>query len=154
MNRPRRKYTGVPTETDLQIQVAGFLRACLLPPFFFFHVPNGGSRSFTEGARFKKMGVLAGIPDAWIVGDRRAFTIELKREKGGRVSDDQRAVHELLRLAGIPVAVCKTLEEVKAALDGWGIPLRAVKLDRVADAMRSAITDAFAFDVVTEQAAR
>ena len=46
-----------------------------------FHVPNGGKRGIREGARFKKMGVSAGVPDLHLPVPRRGFTglyIELK----------------------------------------------------------------------------
>jgi hypothetical protein len=131
--------------------VAGYLTGCLVKPFIFFHVPNGGRKSFNQGTRLKKMGVKAGIPDIVILGDSRAFLIELKREVGGRLSDAQKLLHPEIIAAGCPVATCRSLEEVKAALETWGVPLRAHKLDFVAQAMRNAFAG---IDVVTEQPPR
>ena len=66
-----------------------------------YHVPNGGKRSKSEAARFRAMGVKAGVPDIFLpVGiqkldsvDRGQYTIirtkynglyiELKRQRGG-----------------------------------------------------------------------
>jgi hypothetical protein len=99
------------------------------------------------------MGVKAGVPDIEIVHRGRAYFIELKREKGGRTSDAQKFVHAELAAAGCEApAICKTLEEVKAALDGWGIPLRRVSLgtERIIGPLKRALADPFAFDVVTE----
>lgn len=140
-------------ETRFQIQVAGFLAATLMPPAFFFHCPNGGYRTFNEAANFKKMGVKAGVPDLAIVLDGRAYWIELKREKGGALNANQKIVQPLLIEAGCPApANCRTLEEVKAALERWRIPLRRVSLgtERIIGPLQRALADPHAFDVVTE----
>lgn len=140
-------------EAAFQIQVAGFLSVALMPGSFFFHVPNGGRRSFTEGARFKAMGVKAGVPDLEIIHQGRAYWIELKREKGGRTSDAQVAIHAELVAAGCEApAICKTLEEVKITLEIWKIPLRRVSLQtgRIIPSLRAALNDPHAFDVVTK----
>lgn len=58
-----------------------------------FHIPNGGSRGKVEAARFKAEGVKAGVPDLFLPVARglwHGLFIELKRQKGGRVSEAQR----------------------------------------------------------------
>lgn len=58
-----------------------------------YHVPNGGSRDPIEAARLKAQGVKAGVPDLVLPGARGKYHglyIELKRQKGGRLSDDQK----------------------------------------------------------------
>lgn len=58
-----------------------------------FHVPNGGSRGKVEAAHFKAEGVKAGVPDLFLPvarGGWHGLFIEMKRQKGGRVSDAQR----------------------------------------------------------------
>ena len=48
-----------------------------------FHVPNGGSRkSASEGARFKRMGVVAGVSDFVFLFNKTAYLIELKSGRG------------------------------------------------------------------------
>lgn len=73
-----------------------------------FHIPNGGRRSKSEGARFKKMGVLAGIPDLFIaeaLNDKHGLFIELKTDKGRSTSKQLDAQAEL-RLRGYEVHEC------------------------------------------------
>lgn len=58
-----------------------------------FHIPNGGSRGKAEAGRFKAEGVKAGVPDLFLPVARgiwHGLFIEMKRQKGGRVSDAQR----------------------------------------------------------------
>jgi len=61
------------------------------------HVPNGGSRDRREASNLKRQGVRAGIPDVLVFShaplrpDARGVAIELKRERGGRTSAEQRA---------------------------------------------------------------
>lgn len=58
-----------------------------------FHIPNGGSRRPVEAARFKAEGVKAGVPDLFLPvpsGIWHGLFIELKRQKGGRISDKQK----------------------------------------------------------------
>ena len=59
-----------------------------------FHIPNGGSRGKAEAARFKAEGVKAGVPDLFLPvarGPYHGLFIEMKRQKGGKVSDAQKA---------------------------------------------------------------
>lgn len=50
-----------------------------------FHIPNGGKRRKSEAARFKAMGVKAGVPDLFLSVPRGGFHglfIELKAPNG------------------------------------------------------------------------
>jgi hypothetical protein len=65
---------------------------------FFCAIPNGGFRNRFEAGRMKAEGVTAGAPDILIFDappcDPTYFVgvaLEMKREKGGVVSDAQRA---------------------------------------------------------------
>lgn len=111
-------------EETLQLQVARFLNLALAGNSMWMHVPNGGLRSATEAKRFKAMGVMAGFPDIAVINDGRLICIELKADKG-RLSANQDGCHARLRLARVPVIVCKSIEEVEAALRAAGVPLHA-----------------------------
>ena len=79
-----------------------------------FHIPNGGLRSVTEAVRFKRTGVKAGVPDLFLPVPRGGFHglfIELKRRKGGRVSDEQKAWIEALEKQMYRAVVCNGSEE-------------------------------------------
>ena len=58
-----------------------------------FHIPNGGLRSKTEAKRMKSAGVKPGVPDLFLPVARAGYHglfIELKRKKGGRLSEEQK----------------------------------------------------------------
>lgn len=74
-----------------------------------YHIPNGGSRNKVEAARLKGQGVKAGIPDIFLPvarGGYHGLYIEMKRQKGGVVSVDQKRMINALRLQGYCVQVC------------------------------------------------
>lgn len=79
-----------------------------------YHCPNGGSRNPVEAARLKAQGVKAGVPDLFLPVPRVGYHglyIEMKRQKGGRVSDDQKDWIAFLTAQGYRTAVCKGAEE-------------------------------------------
>lgn len=76
-----------------------------------FAIPNGGSRSKTQGARLKLEGVSPGVPDLY-VPEWRTW-IEMKRTKGGRVDDAQEDWHDYLRCCGDRVIVAHGCEDAK-----------------------------------------
>lgn len=73
-----------------------------------FHVPNGGKRNAAEAARFKAMGVKAGVPDLCLPVPRNGFAglyIEMKYGKN-RTTKEQEKWITALRQQGYKVAVC------------------------------------------------
>lgn len=80
---------------------------------YLFAVPNGGKRNVREAARFKRMGVRAGIPDYFLhvvklthesITPCGGLWIELKAE-GGRLSTEQHAQLSHLRICGYATCV-------------------------------------------------
>lgn len=122
------KRIGGPTED--QEQIALFRWAELSKGKYpelelLFHVANGGYRTPVEAAKFKAMGVKPGVPDLFLPvarGGYHGLFIELKREKGGRVSDAQKGWIEALRRCGYQARVCHgwdaAHEEILAYLRG------------------------------------
>lgn len=51
-----------------------YLRATLPKPWIVWHTPNGGGRSKAEAGILKAMGVLAGMPDLFVLGPSGLFT--------------------------------------------------------------------------------
>jgi len=79
-----------------------------------FHIPNGGSRGKTEAARFKAEGVKAGVPDLFLPaarGNWHGLFIEMKRLKGGRASEAQKAWIAALEKQGYLARICCGWEE-------------------------------------------
>jgi hypothetical protein len=71
------------------------------------------------------MGVTPGWPDWIFVGlNHRVFFLELKRERKGRLSDNQSDIAEHLQACGIPYLCTNSIKEAVAFLEEHGI-LRA-----------------------------
>lgn len=80
------------------------LSECLL-----FAIPNGGFRHISVAMKLKQEGVRAGVPDLFLAlprGNYHGLFIEMKKAKGGRVSDSQNAVMTSLVRQGYACAVC------------------------------------------------
>jgi len=73
---------------------------------FVFHPANGGNRSAREGMAFKRIGVMAGIPDLVFVTPRGMIFMEVKTIKG-RLSEVQKKVHAELKSMGYKVLVAQ-----------------------------------------------
>ena len=79
-----------------------------------FAVPNGGSRNRIEAHNLKLEGVKAGVPDICLpvpCGDYHGLYIELKRTKGGVISDAQKEWIEMLNERGYLAVVAKGANE-------------------------------------------
>ena len=74
-------------------------------------IPNGGQRSIATAARLKAEGVMAGVPDLFIPAWR--VWIEMKREKGGAVSADQKEWIAYLTECGYRCFVARGAEDAK-----------------------------------------
>ena len=80
------------------------------------HIPNGGSRNAIEARNLRSQGVKAGVPDICLPCARNGFHglyIELKRQKGGRVSAEQKEMLEGLREQGYKAEVCAGWEAAR-----------------------------------------
>lgn len=103
----------IPTEAQEQIKFATWLSKRGVK---FSASANGGSRNYIEAAKFKRMGVSAGFPDIEIplpVKPYHGLYIEIKRLKGGRVSDLQKEWLDYLNKHGYCAMVAYGCEEAK-----------------------------------------
>lgn len=79
-----------------------------------YHCPNGADRHPAVAAKLKKQGVKPGVPDLFLPvarGTAHGLYIEMKRQKGGRVSEDQKAWMEALTQQGYVCVVARGAEE-------------------------------------------
>lgn len=85
-----------------------------------WHTPNGGSRSASEGGRFKAMGVLPGVADWAFVFPPfgRCGFVELKATKG-RQSESQKAFQRAVEKAGCHYAIVRDVLEFQRTVDRW-----------------------------------
>lgn len=77
-------------------------------------IPNGGSRSKSQGGKLKAEGVSAGVPDL-LIPDGMIW-VEMKRTKGGSVSAVQKDWHRYLEGIEQTVIVGYGFEDAKAKL--------------------------------------
>ena len=95
---------------------------------WMYAIPNGGSRHPVEARHLKDQGVKAGIPDIFLPCARGGFHglyIEMKRRKGGRVSDEQKTAIGALRKLGYCAEVCQGWESAMDLITkymGMGTP--------------------------------
>jgi len=86
-------------EDDITKQVAEYLEVLQLQKkvVLFSHIPQETfTKSWVTKNKNKAMGVRAGVPDMIIVFPKSVLFLELKRLKGGKVSDAQKAWIEAL----------------------------------------------------------
>ena len=83
-----------------------------------FAVPNGGDRNVIVARKLKAEGVKRGVPDLCLClprGGYHGLFIELKRQKGGVTSPEQKAWIAALRGQGYRAEVCK------GATEAWDV---------------------------------
>jgi hypothetical protein len=120
-NEPRRRDFN--REARAQAAIVEWIRT-VAPDLIVFHPANGGWRSKAEAARFKWLGVVAGIPDLVLVGrDGVVRFIEVKAE-GGSLSEAQRDMRDRLIAMRIPYAVARSIDDVRRAFAIWNVPTR------------------------------
>lgn len=86
-----------------------------------FHVPNGGKRDVKEAARFKAMGVKAGVPDLCLPVARGGYAglyIEMKYGKNKPTDNQKQWIADLTK-QGYKVAVCWSGEEATQTLEAY-----------------------------------
>jgi hypothetical protein len=123
-------------EQSLQRSIIQGLRIGLPHGWIVAHVPNGGKRTKVEGAIFKAMGVVPGMPDIMVMGVRHfdetkpldapepyCCFFEVKSGRGV-ITDVQRACHDRLMDLGFHVAVVTSWDQTVQFAREWGLPLR------------------------------
>lgn len=110
-----------PTEEEEQKAFVDWLNAKKYP---HHHSPNeggGGRQNAIRGAKMKRLGMSKGywdlviyIPVKGITGTIDSYQqvmVEMKRQKGGVVSSEQKVWGRIYEKAGIPCRVCKGANE-------------------------------------------
>lgn len=117
-----------PTEAEEQTALfrwAAYNRVKYPELELMYHIPNEAKRSAITGHNLKAQGMKPGVPDICLPVPNikhTALYIELKRRKGGRVSEDQRGWIAALNRVGCRAVVCngwdEAREEIKRYLGG------------------------------------
>lgn len=98
----------------------------------YIHVPSEGKRKKSTGGKLKAMGAPKGFPDFQIFDApplnpcAKGVCLELKRQKGGKITDDQRQWIEALRQRGWIAEISEGANAAIAWLQslGWYIDKR------------------------------
>ncbi len=139
MNRPEEK---------LQRACVGYLRAALPKPWLCWHTPNGGGRSKAEAGILKAMGVLAGMPDLFVMGplpipgyeglERSIFSDEADDSGPRFIAIEFKAPPRPLRRGGVSKATTRlspAQRAIQADLGVCGVPYLVI--DDMADMVQS-----------------
>jgi hypothetical protein len=94
------------------------------PSVMVVAVPNAARRTVWEARRAKQEGLAAGFPDLVCLWPGGIAFVEMKRVKGGTVSDNQAEWIERLQGFGFPAAVCRGADAAMAFLRDAGAPIR------------------------------
>lgn len=90
-----------------------------IPEECLFAIPNGGERNVVVAKRMKDEGVRSGIPDLFLAHPTEkahGLFIELKKPKGGRVSENQKKVIAKLNNQGYYAVVANGYEWARTAI--------------------------------------
>lgn len=93
-----------------------------IPEQLLFAIPNGGQRNIITAKRMKDEGVRAGIPDLFLAVPRGKFHglfVEMKKTRGGVVSDAQKACMQMLSDNGYCVTICHGFADAQEAIKGY-----------------------------------
>jgi hypothetical protein len=116
----RRKPTAE-SESNQQEIVIKYLR--LAYPDALYCASAGGMRtSYLQAVKMKRTGYVKGFPDLFIYEPRGLFfglAIEMKKEKGGIASPEQKRWQEQLRNRGYASYICKGSEEAIKVIDEY-----------------------------------
>ena len=113
--------------TEEQEQVAVFQWAEIMSNRYpelrmILHIPNGGLRSKSEAVRFKRAGVKKGVPDILLPVARKGYHglwIEMKRQKGGHLSSEQKEWLDGLFQQGYLAVRCDGADEAIGMLERY-----------------------------------
>jgi len=114
-------------ESILQVAVMAYLRTVLPKSVRAYSSQAGLVTSKASAGRAKAEGMTAGVPDITLVrsGGSVAY-IELKAP-GGRLSDAQFEWMDWCAANGIPMTVCRSVDDVRDILSAWEIITREAK---------------------------
>jgi hypothetical protein len=137
--RQRGEQPPPPLEFEDHCALADLIRRWINPGWRATHLPFGekrdhafnknGKRYSPTGNRLKRMGVTPGWPDWIFVGlNQRVCFIELKRRRGGRLSDEQSDIAQHLQACGFPYLCTNSIKEAVAFLKAHGIVRASIEV--------------------------
>jgi hypothetical protein len=124
-------------ETRLHIDIAGWLDKWLTDDVWFTTFPAGGG-GYDRGKILRQMKLRPGVPDIFPILYRWfVFGMEIKAGKNDP-TDTQLECHAILQQRGVYIDVVRSLDDAKAAVAKWGLPIRTASktTERLTQAIR------------------
>lgn len=116
--KPRQRRVPNPTEPVFSehMEQAYFVQwfRRTYPDIRIFAIPNGGTRSRSQGGKLKLEGVSAGVPDLFIPNG--CVWVEMKKSTGGVISAVQKDWHSYLESIGHTVIIGYGFEDAKSKI--------------------------------------
>ena len=81
--------------------------------------PSGGGGKI-RGARLKRAGLKAGIPDLMLVFKGQYYGLEIKTTSG-KLSENQKNMHDIIKKSGGKVAVVRSISDTEKVINEWRI---------------------------------
>jgi len=112
-------------EAEIQRSIIAYLRT-ILPHAIVHHSASegvrGGRAGLLDGAKRKGMGQVPGWPDIIVLPFAHVGPILFEvKSQAGRVSPEQRDMHDRLEALGYRVAVVRSIDQVRQRLADWGV---------------------------------
>ena len=105
-------------ESDIQISCVKWFKI-QYPRYIIFAVPNGGTRKKMEMIWMLREGILPGVADLVICGDRgKILFVEMKTKKGQQ-NPHQKEFQEKATKLGFQYNVCRSLEDFMQVVREW-----------------------------------
>lgn len=73
-----------------------------------WHVPNGMTGNAKQGMFMKRIGMLKGVWDYWLIVNKPALICIEFKDNQGSLSKEQKEFEKALEIARIPHAVCRS----------------------------------------------
>ena len=108
----------LPSEHLEQVRLVSWFRRTY-PGIRIFAIPNGGGRSMAQGSALKAEGVSPGVPDLFV--PEWSLWVEMKRQKGGTVSPDQKDWIAYLERIGHQCIVGRGFEDAQRQIQNYQI---------------------------------
>ena len=120
------------SEDETHYAIRDWLMAVLPEPKEVVHPPNGfyagkdRKKAGRHVSRLLALGLRPGFPDLIVITPRDILFLEVKRPKGGVVSDEQRDFGLRMCAMDRSWAVVSSIDETRSALAAWGVQTREV----------------------------
>lgn len=109
-------------EAKAQIKIVVYLRRHLPEGAVVWHTPNM-RRSENHGHHLRSMGMMAGLPDLFVLTEGRLFGLEVKSATGA-LSSAQTYTHARLASQACACAVVRDAEGAQVFLESMGVVFR------------------------------